>query len=111
MYEIGPYLRKALKKKNMKQKELAANLQLTPEHISKICLNKVQPSMDALIHICASLDMSFSEFFADTEGEPVMIMPEEAELLYVYRRLENYERTAVNLLVSALSEGKKIEDE
>ena len=48
MYEIGSYLRAALKQRGMTQKELADALGMTKEHISTICLNKRRPSLDAL---------------------------------------------------------------
>ena len=36
MYEIGPYLRAALKKRGMTQKDLADAMGMTKEHISTI---------------------------------------------------------------------------
>lgn len=45
MYEIGSYLRAALKQRGMTQKELADALGMTKEHISTICLNKRRPSL------------------------------------------------------------------
>ena len=110
MNEIGPYLRRALKKKNMKQKELASLLQMTPEHISKICLNKVRPSMDALIHICEILDMSFSEFFVGSNEIAATLSQEEASLLHDYRRLSEYEKEAIRVLAAKLYIGRQLDE-
>ena len=106
MNEIGPYLRRALKKKDMKQKELACALQMTPEHISKICLNKVRPSMDSLIHICKILDMTFSEFFVESDEITTVLSEDEATLLQDYRRLSEYEKKAIMDLAANLYAGK-----
>ena len=46
MYEIGSYLRAALKQRGMTQKELADALGMTKEHISTICLNKWLPAVE-----------------------------------------------------------------
>lgn len=108
MNEIGSYLRRALKKRNMKQKELALALQMTPEHISKICLNKVSPSMEALIHICEVLDMSFSEFFVESKEIAATLSEDEASFLHDYRRLSEYEKEAIRVLAENLYTGKRI---
>ena len=104
MYEIGPYLRKALKMRNMKQKELAMEMNMSQEHISKICLNKVRPSFDALVHICTILNMSFSEFFA-REREEEFQYDDENEMLENYRELEAYEQEAIRELIEKLRKG------
>ena len=106
MYEIGPYLRSALKKKNMKQKELAIEMNMSQEHISKICLNKVRPSFDALVHICTILDMSFSEFFAREREEDVSNV-HELKMMDNYRELDVYEQEAVRELIEKLYRGKQ----
>lgn len=111
MYEIGTYLRCALKKRGMKQKELASAMNMSQEHISKICLNKDRPSMDALIHICTILNMTFSEFF-DQGGEDSMIVDaRERELLRDYRQLAGYERDAISALTASLSKGRDAPEE
>lgn len=108
MYEIGQYLRAALKKNNMKQKDLAAAMDMSQEHISKICLNKVLPSMDALIKMCSILNMSFSEFFSSDNGEPFTTYNLEEQILLIkYRHLPQHEQQAVANLVSSLYEGIK----
>lgn len=106
MYEIGQYLRSALKKKRMKQKDLAQAMDMSQEHISKICLNKALPSMDALVKICTILDMSFPEFFSCTENTPsISVSTDEQALILNYRHLHKYEQQAVASLVSSLNSG------
>lgn len=106
MYEIGQYLRAALKKNNMKQKDLAAAMDMSQEHISKICLNKVLPSMDALIKMCSILHMSFSDFFSSNENVPSTTTNlEEQAFLIKYRHLPRREQQAIMNLVSNLYEG------
>ena len=108
MYEIGQYLRAALKKNNMKQKDLAAAMDMSQEHISKICLNKVLPSMDALIKMCSILNMSFSEFFSSDNGESFTTYNLEEQILLIkYRHLPKHEQQAITNLVSNLYEGLK----
>lgn len=93
MYEIGPYLRAALKQKGMTQKELASELGMTKEHISTICLNKRRPSLDALEKICSVLGMSFSEFFADKSNDYALTLSaDEYKMLSDYRCLQPHER-------------------
>lgn len=109
MYEIGQYLRAALKKKNMKQKDLAQAMDMSQEHISKICLNKAMPSMDALVRICTILDMSFPEFFSCSENNSSLsVSPDEQTLLLNYRRLHKHEQIAVTSLVSSLESGHQM---
>lgn len=106
MYEIGEYLRAALKKRNMKQKDLAQAMGMSQEHISKICLNKALPSMDALVKICTILNISFPEFFSCTEStHSISASPDEQSLILNYRRLYKHEQHAVSSLVTILESG------
>lgn len=106
MYEIGSYLRAALKQRGMTQKELADALGMTKEHISTICLNKRRPSLDALEKICTILGMSFSEFFSEPNStHSTTLSDNEYSLLCDYRRLEDYERQAVSALTGSLRAG------
>lgn len=108
MYEIGPYLRAALKKKGMTQKDLADAMGMTKEHISTICLNKRRPSLDALEKMCSILDMPFSEFFADQTGSHCTSLADnEYKLLCDFRCLYAYERQALQSLASALRTGRQ----
>ena len=106
MYEIGSYLRAALKQRGMTQKELADALGMTKEHISTICLNKRRPSFDALEKICTVLGMSVSEFFSEpNSAHSTALSDNEYSLLCDYRRLEDYERQAVSALTGSLRAG------
>lgn len=106
MYEIGPYLRAALKQRGMTQKELADAMGMTKEHISTICLNKRHPSLDTLERICTILGMTFPEFFADQSGtHSEKLSDSEYHMLCDYRALDDHERLAVSALISALRSG------
>lgn len=108
MYEIGQYLRAALKKNKIKQKDFALAMNMSQEHISKICLNKALPSMEALIKMCSILNMSFSEFFSSSEEtSSITVSQDEQSLLIDYRHLETFERKAIGTLVSSLYSGRK----
>lgn len=110
MYEIGPYLRAALKKRGMTQKNLADAMGMTKEHISTICLNKRRPSLDALEKMCSILNMSFSEFFADQTGaHSINLSDSEYSLLCDYKCLSSYERRALESFVSALRAGHQVQ--
>lgn len=110
MYEIGPYLRAALKKRGMTQKDLADAMGMTKEHISTICLNKRRPSLDALEKMCSILNMSFSEFFADQTGSHSLNLSDnEYSLLCDYRCLSTCERQALASFVSALRSGHQVQ--
>lgn len=110
MYEIGPYLRAALKKRGMTQKDLADAMGMTKEHISTICLNKRRPSFDALEKMCSILNMSFSEFFADQTGShSINLSDNEYSMLCDYRCLSNCERQALGAFVSALRAGHQVQ--
>lgn len=106
MYEIGPYLRAALKQRGMTQKELASAMGMTKEHISTLCLNKRRPSLDTLEKICSILDMSYSEFFTtQNSSRTVSLSDNEYNLLCDYRHLDDIERRAVSTLTMTLRSG------
>lgn len=106
MYEIGPYLRAALKQRGMTQKELASAMGMSKEHISTLCLNKRRPSLDTLEKICSILGMSYSEFFTNqNSSRTVSLSDNEYSLLCDYRRLDDIERHAVSTLTTTLRSG------
>lgn len=105
MQEIGTYLRAALRRKGMTQKQLAMALGMTKEHISTICLNKRRPSLETLEKMCDHLDISLPEFFSDPETPAMLLSKEECQLLFAYRRLYDYEKSGIANLIHALDIG------
>ena len=53
--------------KNIKQKDLAINLGITPQYLNNIEKGKTEPRRDLMIKIAAALDTTVQSLFFDEE--------------------------------------------
>jgi transcriptional regulator with XRE-family HTH domain len=71
--QIGRRVRKTRQSLGLKQKELADEITVTPQHISKLELDETAPSLDTLLSLSRTLGVSTDYLLTGRETAPVDI--------------------------------------
>lgn len=81
--------------------KLAEESMITQSTLSNMFIRKTQPSIATLTNICNGLNISLSEFFAESTSSPTI---EEKILIENYRLLSSKNKNAVKNLIKDLKE-------
>lgn len=73
MMQIGRHVRKTREALGLNQKDLAEEVNVTPQHISKLELEQATPSLEALLQLSRALGVSTDYLLTGRETAPVDI--------------------------------------
>lgn len=95
---VGERIKNLRVEANIKPKELASKSNLDISQIYKIESGKANPSLDALIRICNSLNISLSDFFNSSENQ---LSIEQRKLLHHSESLTEEQIGILNKLLNS----------
>ena len=84
-----------MKKQGLTDYQLAKISGLSPSTISNMRRRNTTPSVPTLENICASLNVSLSQFFADDETELYPVTPKQKQFLDYYVRLSDAQQDLI----------------
>jgi len=94
--QVGKRLKMIRVEANLKQKDLAAELNITPPLLSMYEQGTREPSISFLFSYVNYFKLSLSQFFALIEEEPRDISPQVASLMDDFKKiLANFEKKAL----------------
>lgn len=91
---FGYYLKMAILKNNLTQKEAAARLHLSPQALSNYILDKRIPDMETMIHILQVFHMDANLIF-QIKGKSMLLDEKESALITRFRTLEEDQKAFV----------------
>jgi transcriptional regulator with XRE-family HTH domain len=100
--------------KDMKQKDLAAMLNIKPSAISKYEKGIAQPSIPTLIRIAEIFEVTVDYLLGLSSVKnpysPDRFTPKEAEIIAKYRKLTRENRIRIDERIGAIIDGQKYTD-
>ncbi len=101
---LGPLLRNARKSVGLSQEEVAQRMGITNQNVSSWELGKSKIDMNQLLQLCSMYEIDFTDILQRASGSIPKIAPNEytsgeRELIELYRRADEADRLAVNLIL------------
>lgn len=96
---IGDAIKRLRLAKGLKQKDLAALLNVSNRTVSSWEINRTEPNMDAIEAICKVLDCTKSELLDEPIDFIATLSDKEIILIELYRKADTYDKTAVDRIL------------
>lgn len=109
---LGPLLRNARKNAGLSQEEVAQRMSITNQNVSSWELGKSKIDMNQLLQLCSMYEIDFTDILQRASGSvskiaPCEYTPGERELIELYRRANESDRLAVNLILQKYADPAK----
>ena len=100
LIDIGFRIRKLRKERGVSAKEIAISLAVSPSFISGIEKGTNKCSLENLDKICQTLNISISDFFADTQEPEQELLP--LEVRQIFEKVKNLHPDKLKVLNAVL---------